>query len=619
MKSGIGETIKEGDRLLTIMPSGADYAVEVFINPMDMPLVAKGQNMQFIFDGWPSMVFSGWPNLSYGTFSGTIMAIDQFANKDGKYRLLVAPNPKSKSWPKALRVGSGAKGILLLKEVPIWYEMWRQLNSFLLIFTKPKLLRKTNNMKLITILICTLLFLGNHCQAQDSIFTPTQLFWYMEQFHPMIQKANLKTDVGEANLLKAKGGFDPKIESDYSNKAYENQDYYRYFNSGLKVPTWFGLTGKAGWNQSDGKYINPELRTPNSGLFQAGLEWEVGKGLFIDERRKTLRQAKAFTDLTEAQRLIELNELYFNAIKSYWNWFIAYSQLKTFESAMTLAKERLVNVRKRVAIGEEAAIDTLEASLQLQSRQIQKNELSANFEKAKLELSAFLWFEDLQPLEVQDNLKPISLDSAFVGETEPLSLFDTDSIWLSHPKIQFYDAKIEALTLESRWKKEQLKPKLTLGYNLLNEPVNFNPVDQFSADNYKLGIEFSMPLFLRKERGALQLARLKTQEESLNRQFSVQGLQISWSTALVDYQMLGQQVELYKTAATSYKTLLDGEWSKFTNGESSLFIINQRELYFLDAQIKWIQVMGKREVSRAKLLYSQGKMPAFIEQKLGGR
>lgn len=130
IKSGLGETVKEGENLLTIMPQRFDLAVEVFVRPMDLPLIDKGQRMRFLFDGWPSIVFSGWPNLSAGTFGGRIVAIDQFAGKNGLYRVLVAPDPDEEKWPIALRVGSGAKGIALLKTVPIWYELWRKLNGF---------------------------------------------------------------------------------------------------------------------------------------------------------------------------------------------------------------------------------------------------------------------------------------------------------------------------------------------------------------------------------------------------------------------------------------------------------------------------------------------------------
>ena len=130
IRTGIGETIKEGEQLLSIMPSRYELAVAMYVNPIDLPLISKGQKVRFMFDGWPSVVFSGWPGVSFGTFGGKVMAIDNFISNNGKYRILVAPDPDDQDWPEALRVGGGANGIALLKDVPIWYEIWRKLNGF---------------------------------------------------------------------------------------------------------------------------------------------------------------------------------------------------------------------------------------------------------------------------------------------------------------------------------------------------------------------------------------------------------------------------------------------------------------------------------------------------------
>lgn len=130
IRSGIGETVKEGEKLVSIMPANFNLAVSMYIRPVDVPLINKGQPVRFMFDGWPSVVFSGWPNLSFGTFGGNVVAIDNFISENGKYRILVAPNPNDVPWPKELRVGSGSNGIALLKDVPIWYELWRNLNGF---------------------------------------------------------------------------------------------------------------------------------------------------------------------------------------------------------------------------------------------------------------------------------------------------------------------------------------------------------------------------------------------------------------------------------------------------------------------------------------------------------
>jgi membrane fusion protein, adhesin transport system len=128
--NGLGETIKEGQEIVTIMPLQSDLAVEMYVNPMDLPLIQNGEQVRFIFDGWPSFFFSGWPGVSYGTFGGKVVAIDNNISSNGKFRILVAPDPQAEPWPNGLRVGGGAQGIALLNDVAIGYELWRQINGF---------------------------------------------------------------------------------------------------------------------------------------------------------------------------------------------------------------------------------------------------------------------------------------------------------------------------------------------------------------------------------------------------------------------------------------------------------------------------------------------------------
>lgn len=127
---GIGETFKEGERLVGIMPSNYDLAVESFVNPIDLPLIHMNESVRIQFDGWPAIFFSGWPDASFGTFGGRVVAIETFISENGKFRILIAPDIDDNAWPENLRVGSGAYTIALLQDVPIWYELWRQLNGF---------------------------------------------------------------------------------------------------------------------------------------------------------------------------------------------------------------------------------------------------------------------------------------------------------------------------------------------------------------------------------------------------------------------------------------------------------------------------------------------------------
>jgi len=130
MKAGYGETISEGETICTIMPDVQDVAIEMYVKAMDVPLLSKGRKVRVEFDGWPALQFSGWPSISVGTFGGTVKVIDYVNSKPGEFRILVVPDPTDEPWPVQLRVGSGIKGWVMLDNVQVWYEIWRQLNGF---------------------------------------------------------------------------------------------------------------------------------------------------------------------------------------------------------------------------------------------------------------------------------------------------------------------------------------------------------------------------------------------------------------------------------------------------------------------------------------------------------
>ena len=130
MKSGIGEILKESEKIVTIVPYHRELAVEMYVRPMDLPLMGVGQEVRLVFDGWQAFIISGWSDFSVGTYSGEVIAIDNIPNDNSMYRILVKSNQPDLPFPELLRVGAGVQGIALLQDVPVWYELWRQLNGF---------------------------------------------------------------------------------------------------------------------------------------------------------------------------------------------------------------------------------------------------------------------------------------------------------------------------------------------------------------------------------------------------------------------------------------------------------------------------------------------------------
>jgi len=130
LRAGLGETFSQGEQLVGIMPSNYQMAVETYVRPLDLPLIHVGEDVRIQFDGWPSIIFSGWPNLSFGTYGAKVVAVENYISPNGKYRVLLAPDPNDNPWPNQIGIGSGAQTIALLENVPIWYELWRNLNGF---------------------------------------------------------------------------------------------------------------------------------------------------------------------------------------------------------------------------------------------------------------------------------------------------------------------------------------------------------------------------------------------------------------------------------------------------------------------------------------------------------
>ena len=196
-------------------------------------------------------------------------------------------------------------------------------------------------------------------QVRDSVFLSYKDFiTIVLNEHPYAKKAALKIYEGEASLLYAKGAFDPKLYTDISQKYFKGGQYYSQINSGLKIPTWFGIEVKGGYEQNQGNYLNPQNNTPDSGLLYAGISVPIGQGLLIDKRRADLKKAHLFAQFSEFEKQIILNELVLVSGITYWKWFKTYNSFLVYEDAHHLAKERYDAVKLSAALGSRPSIDT---------------------------------------------------------------------------------------------------------------------------------------------------------------------------------------------------------------------------------------------------------------------
>ncbi|MFV8281269.1 TolC family protein [Christiangramia marina] len=449
-----------------------------------------------------------------------------------------------------------------------------------------------------TLLIALLLLpMLQYGQTQDSIVLNFEDYLQMvKTFHPVVRQARLKADLGDAELLKARGGFDPKIEANYDRKDFMDTQYYDLFNAAFKIPTWYGIELKAKFEQNEGYYLNPQNTVPDDGLFAAGISVPIGQGLFINERMAALQQAKAYQQQSIADQQLAVNKVLYEASVAYFDWISAYRELKLYKNFIENAQFRYDGILSSFEVGDKPAIDTLEADIQIQDRKLSLEQARLKFFKASQQLGTYLWAENNTPLVIRERVYPE--DALFENSTIPAE-FLSDTEITTHPKIRSLEYKVEILEFDRRLKANKLLPKLDLEYNFLSGDPDV--LRSFVNENYKVGVNFSIPLFLRKERGDLQKSKIKLQDAELelySEQLNLQNKIRALKEQFLSYQ---EQVLMINQLVENYEIMLNAEERKLQLGESSVFLVNTREKSLISARLKQISVQEKLWNTRAEL------------------
>ena len=448
-------------------------------------------------------------------------------------------------------------------------------------------------------------------EAPSQVLSYDEYLAYVKKYHPMVRQANLQLERGEAQLLKARGAFDPKIEVDYKRKEFKGTEYYDILNSTFKIPTWYGLELKAGFEQNEGLYLNPERTVPPEGLFSAGISLSALQGLLIDERRAVLQAAKALRDQNAAERDLRISQILFEAAEAYLEWARLYRQMEVFNEFVTNAKQRFGGISRSAATGEIAAIDTVEAGIALQDRRLQLEQTRVKLLKQRLQVANFLWLENDLPVELQPAIVPEPIFLMQNTSTENVENWLSEFSFEEHPKIEALEAKLQALQIERRLKLNNLLPTVDLEYNLITAEPEL--AGNYNTSNYKAGLKFNFPLFLRKERGELKLAAYKLEDASLELEINRRILKNKIDGLLQELESYREQIKMTNEIAENYQQLLNAEERKFSFGESSLFLINSRENKLIEAKLKQNELLIKYLVTRAELLQSLGLVPEVEE------
>ena len=458
--------------------------------------------------------------------------------------------------------------------------------------------------------IYTLLFIAciGNSFAQDKSLSIENTLDIVRKYHPVIKQSFLQNEMAKNELRASKGVFDPSIQINNEEKTYDNKLYYKYNTSELKIPLWYGIDIKAGTENNLGERLDPML-TKNKSAF-VGVSMDPFRGLIVDKRNSIVKQAKSFVELTKNEQLLVVNDLLLDATSAYWNWVNAYNTNAILTRSVQNNKERYEVIKKSFVAGDRAPIDTTEALTQLQTFEMMQSQAALDLQKARLELSNYFWTENGLPYELDEKVSPTNnfnlstINGIELGRIEE----QVNQAIQLHPKLKMINAKSDILDIEKRLKTIELFPSLKINYNALDNNLNNISTSINTSNNVKYGLSLTMPLFQRKARGELAKTKNKMEDLQWDKRYLSLEIENKVRSSFAEFYALKQQIKTNEAILNANKLLFETENTKFQMGESSLFLINSRELKFIETEQKHIALKTKFYQSIYKNLWAMGSL-----------
>ncbi|WP_185668518.1 TolC family protein [Chryseobacterium bernardetii] len=430
--------------------------------------------------------------------------------------------------------------------------------------------------------------------AQDSLtISAKEFISVVKNYHPLALKYQLQNKIAQSEITKARGAFDPVLGGKIGEKNIDGTQYYTQKNLELGIPTWYGIDLTAGYQYLNGEKLNSS--DTKGGLYSMGVTVPLAKNLLYDKRRAILDQAKFALKMTEAEQTVLTNDLLLEAENTYWEWVQSFEIYQLQTQAVEINKKRLNLTQKTFEYGERAAIDTVEAKSQLQSFELQQKEAYLNFVRNTQKLQLFLWKDNQEIYEIShsvypsDHLSDHTAYSDFEFLFQELSTREIDKHW----SVLYYNQKHYILESERKLKWQSLLPKLDFTYNFFNKENYRGDYLPLFDNNFQYGLKLEIPVFQREARSHYQIAKIKIEQNQLDAQVKKRELHTKIETYKNELISYHAQIIISKNNLVNYQKLLTAEESKYTNGESSLFLINSRENKMIDAQEKFISLQTK--------------------------
>jgi outer membrane protein TolC len=425
-------------------------------------------------------------------------------------------------------------------------------------------------------------FIVINANGRDTLSLPS----YLEVIagnYPLIKKANLYDQISDAYALKGQGVFDPKISSNYQSKEYSGTDYFTVWQTKLDLPTSLPVDFSVGYERNDGVYLNSENTVPQDGLVYGTFSLNLLRGFMFDSQRYNLRSAELKGVKSQIEKDLLTREIFYQAVVAYLEWSGAQVRNDILTNYLQAVQERHMNIIALVDNGDKPSIDTIESRLILNTanKMLLESEQHLNTQRQKVAL--FLWNEEGEPLALRQTVQPEQLETTIDQVSAFAELLNPN--FANDPLLRKIENEIDQIEIKRRLEKQNLLPQIDLKYNAIVTPGNQTIEPAFSLNNYKYGLSVEVPILNRKTKGEVRLNDYQMEQSRLDYEQYRQNLMIKYENLLLNKILQRGVIDVENERIQNCQTLYQAETIKFELGESSVFMLNQRERTLLDARM----------------------------------
>lgn len=405
--------------------------------------------------------------------------------------------------------------------------------------------------------------------------------------HPLIKSADLYDEIADSYLMKGQGVLDPQLYTDYDRKQFKDQNYFRRWNSEIKIPSKYPVDVALGYENNNGDFLNNDNNLPSNGLLYGTISVSVLRGLLFDEQRFAIRESKLLADKSKVEKQLIIRNIIIQSLNAYVDWSTAFSELEIVTSYLDRVTERHNFVIQLFENGDKPAIDTIESRINLNTATKAKITATENLIIKKQKLNMFLWDNSNEPIAILESVIPQNISlvtNILFAETIAIS-----QNWNVDPIIRKKQIELEQINLENRLEREQLKPQLDIKLNTIHSLGDTDLAYSYSINDYKIGATVAVPIRNRKTRGQIQLNKILMDQNGLDQQYYQKELQNMY-TILSSTQILNQEaLDISIEKVENSNLLYSAEQLKFELGESSVFLLNSRERKLLEAETEYVK------------------------------